>query len=147
MQLRLDAVLLAHLAHVARLPPIEHAESRPGVVELVVDVGVLAERFPLVFVQSKAMRVLAQPGSLGLSQHPVERDERHALLGIAAADVGMSAREPDLLDTPVRLLRLVPQQRRKRMALVVDCQRVARAIDASPETVAGKLEPIERAGT
>jgi hypothetical protein len=64
-----------------------------------------------------------------LLHHPFERNVRETVVFVAAPDIGMRAREPDLFDP----LALVPQRRRKVGALLVDGQRLATVLDARTE--------------
>ena len=134
-----------HRAHkrldVARRPAVEDAEPGARVVPFVVRVGRRAVRFPYVGVK-------AEPLGFRPVHHPVERGERHALPRVAAADVRMRARKPDLLDAPglCRILELfVPQQRREAASRLVDGHGVAREPDLRAQLRVGELElPEER---
>ena len=118
--------LAAERLDVARLPAVEEAEAGARVVELVVHVGVVAAPSAVARLRS------AGPDRLRLAHHPVERDERHALLRIAAADVRVRAREPHLLDARTSAPSpSVPEQRLERVALVVDRERLAGMVDAA----------------
>ena len=96
---------------------------------------------------------------LRLLHHPEERDVAEALVGIAAADVGMHAGEPDLLEAPgvdpARLLlslrrldraflvHLVPRQRVEGIALIVDGEGVAGAANAVGKRIIGHAQRDE----
>ena len=63
-------------------------------------------------------------------QHPVQRQVRQAAVLAAAADVGMRAREPGLLDGPIlAVARLGPHRRLELHALLVDGQRMTAVVD------------------
>ena len=66
-----------------------------------------------------------------LGDHPRERQVRQLVLRVAAADVGVHAGEPDLLDPPRGPvgLELLPELRQERRAILVERQRVARVLD------------------
>ena len=145
VQRRRHTLRQAERAHVPDPPAVEHAEARAGVVQLVVDVGVLAVQLALILVDAQAGLAERRACALRFGQHPVERDEREALLRVAAADVRMRPGEPDLRDTAFSLPALVPQQRAERMPFVVQRQRMAGAIDARAQAVVRKLEPVHGA--
>jgi len=82
----------------------------------------------------------AEPAARRLADHPAERQMRQAVVGIAAADVGVGAGEPDLAQTRrtvIRFLgqfrRLVPAQREECAALIVDGEGLARRLNAINE--------------
>ena len=90
-------------------------------------------------VRAAQRRSEAQAALACLLGHPRQRRERQAVVRIPAADVGVHAGEPHLRDPllvdvrrrgVLRLLVLGPQQREERLALVVQGQRVTRALDA-----------------
>jgi hypothetical protein len=108
-------VAVADPLDVPWLPAVEGAEPRSRVVQLVVDGCAVADGLACEWNEAK-------PRCLRAFHHPIERHERHALLRVAAADVGMHAREPHLLDAvgARSLTSLVPHERMERPALVID---------------------------
>jgi len=60
-------------------------------------------------------------------QQPDECDVRQIGIGVAAADIGMAAAEPDFVDLCVRAGRFVPIRRLKAFSFFVECQRVGDA--------------------
>ena len=70
-----------------------------------------------LFAAGFGLHVAADAVLRRLREHPVERDQRHALLRVAAPHVGVGAGEPDLLDAPGVGL---PRQRCELGALVVE---------------------------
>ena len=95
-----------------------------------------------------------------LAHHPDQRNLRKQVIRIAAADIGMNARKPDLADPllgkepfAVRLRRkrqlvaLVPQDRMERRPLVVDRHRMTGAYArASIKTQFGQLPRPDATG-
>ena len=85
--------------------------------------------------QVQRLRPEAQPGGARLADHPGQRHVGQRVVGIAAADIGVHAGEPDLAQ-PVRrhlaasghlpLGDLVPEQRVEGVALVVQRQGLPR---------------------
>ena len=73
-----------------------------------------------------------------MAHHPVERHQRHPLFGVAAADVGMHAREPDLFDSGV----VLPQKDFEGRPRFVDGQRVTCLLHTVGPGAPGELEPM-----
>src|SRR5262249_51219423 len=97
-----DAARRTQRLGVPRLPGVQLSEARGRVVELAVHVRGSPVQLPLFGDEAQRVWQLAR---LRLRHHPVERHERHALVRIAASDVGMDTREPDLLDP--RIARII----------------------------------------
>ena len=135
----------AHAMNVPRGVAIVHGQSRAGIVELVGDVAMAMHLLPIRGQNAQPL-VRVRCRGLGLTQHPVQTHQRQALLGIAAAHVGMDAGEPHLPDASARLGlgRFVPQAGVEGLALVVDGQGLGRPFDAGAELVVGKLEAIDQ---
>ena len=87
---------------------------------------------------------------VSLTHDPVERYVRQGVVGIAAAHVGMHAREPHLADALVfrlpnavgargcrLLVALVPQHGMEGRALIVQCQRVTGALNSVAQARSG----------
>ena len=80
-----------------------------------------------------------------LPDHPAERDRREIVVGVAAADVGVHAREPDLLDAlGIRRAALIPEHRVEGVALVVNRDRVAGALDLPRQVLVRKAVGVEQ---
>ncbi len=100
---------------------------------------------------AKTVWIEAQPVAavrivLNLADHPSQRDERQVVVRVAAADVRVHAGKPDLLDAlGVVRARLVPQHRLEGVALVVDRDRVAGAIDLRRQLLIGEAVRVEDA--
>jgi hypothetical protein len=81
-----------------------------------------------------------------LLHHPFERNVRETVAFVAAPDIGMRAREPDLFDP----LALLPQRRWKVGAFLVDGQRLATVLDARTEFAVAEFQeakfvPVDQA--
>jgi hypothetical protein len=69
------------------------------------------------------------------AQHPVECDQRHPLLGVAATRVRMHTRKPDLLNPRIGL----PKSRLEGSTRFIHCERVIGGVDFVTQFVVGNL--------
>ena len=83
-----------------RAPGTPAHSPKPGIGLVRHGVGILAvlRELRLVQLQAAALRV---------GEHPVQGDVRQPAFVVPAADIGMNAREPDLLQRLARLHRLL----------------------------------------
>src|SRR5581483_4750582 len=87
----------------------------------------------------------AQPAGLRARAHPLEPDVGEPRVGVAAADVGVHAREPALLHhLPDRVLLLLPDRRLERAPALVDRERLVREVDIRGELDVVEAEPRPR---
>ena len=108
---------------------------------------------------ARIIRLEFEPASLRLGDHPDEGDVGQRIVGIAAADIGMHAGEPDLADTlvldealccgigqrrsAIGAGGLVPELRVEGGAFLVERQRLAGARDARGQMFARQFKPPE----
>jgi hypothetical protein len=100
---------------------------------------------------AQAVLIQAQPVATvriepDLADHPPQREVTQIVVGIAAAHVRMHAGEPHLRDAlGIGGAPFVPQHRMEGVALVVEGDRVARALHARREILIGKPMRVEDA--
>jgi hypothetical protein len=96
-----------------RAVPVIAAEACARVVQIIIRISLLLDL-------SEVSVDKAQSQDLGFGHHPFERDVGQPIFWIAAADVGMNAREPHLLNARmVAGIALVPKDGVKGSALIV----------------------------
>src|SRR5260370_42615632 len=105
----------------------------PRGVKFVTDIGMPATVLG-IFVQNPE-------AVIGCSaQHPVECDQRHPLLGVAATHVRMHTRKPDLLNPRIGL----PKSRLEGCTRFLHCEPAIGGVDSVPQFVVGELESMKQ---
>ena len=110
------------LPDIPRTPTVIHSETRPRIVELVVDIP---SRNDIISNRLNE----AQTAFLRLAHHPVESHQRHPLFGVAYADIRMYARKPYLVYLPVPRALLVPEFRTKSASFIIYGQGMTGTLD------------------
>src|SRR6266545_3380547 len=77
---------------------------------------------------------------VGREEYPLERHQRHAVLRIAAADIRMYARKPNLLDSWISL----PENRLKGGTSFIDCKSLTGVVHLPAQLMVWKLEAMEK---
>lgn len=94
-----NSMFLAEIGEIARAPAVVEALTR--IVQFVLHVLMLLNVVTSSFQESET-------AFLCFGHHPIQGDERHAMLWVAAAHVRVNAGEPNLLDALVLAVLLVP---------------------------------------